>query len=512
MLPSDPELAPDSGAASPDHLEPGASAGPDGPGGPTESLAPTGVLDVPVGPVIPIAHHPAGRRRGWAFASAMVLVAVLGGGALFMSGYSIGRDAGRVSGGGSVAEADAWKPFWNVYDAITKRFPLGPVDRTTLVEGAIRGLVQSINDPYSSYLSPEDFQGTLNDISGTFEGIGAEIGSVDATGHPSDCATYGPDCRLVIIAPIAGSPAEAAGLQAGDVISSVDGATVDGLTAEQARDKVRGKAGTSVVLHVERYALPTTASPAPGSTAVPEATSSAAPDASPPPRQLLDSFDVTIVRAKVQQREVTSRVIANGTVGYVSLAGFSDGGAKQFKEALQGFVDQGLKKVVFDLRGNPGGFVVDALDIASQFIAAGPVYWTQDAQGKQVETDARGGGLLTDPSIQVVVLIDGGSASAAEIVAGALQDRGRAQLIGEQSFGKGTVQEWIDLGELGGVKLTVNKWLTPDKRWIHKIGLTPDVPVTVPADNPPGVDPVLDKALEVLGASALAPGAWLLAA
>ena len=111
-----------------------------------------------------------------------------------------------------------------------------------------------------------------------------------------------------------------------------------------------------------------------------------------------------------------------------------------------------------------------------------------------------------------MVLIDQGSASAAEIVAGALQDRGRAKLIGETSFGKGTVQEWIDLGSLGGVKLTVNKWLTPNKRWIHKIGLTPDVPVTVPADNPPGSDPVLDKALEVLGATALAPRTLLLAA
>jgi carboxyl-terminal processing protease len=166
---------------------------------------------------------------------------------------------------------------------------------------------------------------------------------------------------------------------------------------------------------------------------------------------------------------------------------------------------------VFDLRGNPGGFLLDAQDVASQFVASGPVYWTEAADGTLTEADARGDGVATDPSIQVVVLIDKGSASASEIVAGALQDRERAKLIGEQSFGKGTVQEWIDLGELGGVKLTVNKWLTPNKRWIHKVGLTPDVAVTVPADNPPGVDPVLDKALEVLGATALVGGARLLA-
>ena len=504
MLPSDPERLPD-GAASAEaeataRTEPLPTTGP--------SPAPTGLLDVPVGPVVPMGAPPRERRRGWAFAASMVLVAVMGGGALFMSGYSIGRDAGRVSGA-SVAEADAWKPFWNVYDAVTNRFPLGPVDRTTLIEGAIRGLVESIDDPYSSYLSPEDFQGTLNDISGTFEGIGAEIGSVDSNGNTSDCAKYGPDCHLVIITPIEGSPAEAAGLKPGDVVTTIDGSTLDGLTPDEARDRVRGKAGTEVKLHIERFAAPTQ-SPAPAGSASPG--SSPAPGSSPVPRQLLEALDVTITRAKVQRREVTSRVIADGKVGYVSLAGFSGTGAAEMKKALQGFVDKGIKKVVFDLRGNPGGFLLDALDVASQFIAEGPIYWTESAKGELTAADARADGVATDSSIQVVVLINRGSASASEIVAGALQDRGRAKLIGEQSFGKGTVQEWIDLGELGGVKLTVNKWLTPNKTWIHKVGVTPDVPITVPADNPPGVDPVLDQALDVLGASALVGGTRLLAA
>jgi carboxyl-terminal processing protease len=454
-------------------------------------------------PLTPVQPAPVERRRGWPFAFSMVLVAVLGGGALFMSGYSVGRDQARAPGS-SVSEADAWKPFWNVYDAVTTRYPLGPVERTTLIEGAIRGLVDSVGDPYSSYLSPEDFTGTLNDISGSFEGIGAEIGSVDAGGNTSDCATFGPDCHLVIIAPLDGSPAEKAGLKPGDVVLEVDGSTLDGLTPDQARDRVRGKAGTEVKLHIQRFAA---ATPIPT-----DATGSPAPGATQAPRQLLDEFDVTLVRAKVQRREVTSRVLKNGTVGYVSLAGFSSEGAKQLQAAIQAHLDKGIKKIVFDLRGNPGGFVTDALNVASQFIPSGPVYWTEDAKGVQIEVDASGGGIATDPSIQVVVLIDRGSASAAEIVAGALQDRERAKLIGETSFGKGTVQEWIDLGQLGGVKLTVNKWLTPNKRWIHKVGITPDVAVTVPAANPPGSDPVLDKALEVLGAAALGPRSLLLAA
>lgn len=466
---------------------------------------PTGLVDAPIPVPVPVSPQRATdeRRRGWPFAFSIVLVAILGGGALFMSGYSVGRDQGRAPGS-SVSEADAWKPFWTVYDNVTNRYPLGLIDRKLLIEGAIRGLVESIGDPYSSYLSPEDFTGTLNDISGSFEGIGAEIGSVDAGGNTSDCAKFGPDCHLVIIAPLDGSPAEKAGLKPGDVVLKVDGSTLDGLTPDEARDRVRGKAGTEVTLTIQRFGP---ASPIPTGAA-----GSPVPGATQPPRQLLQEFDVTLVRAKVQRREVTSRVLANGTVGYVSLAGFSSEGAKQLEDAIKAHLDNGITKLVFDLRGNPGGFLLDALEVGSDFITSGPIYWTEDAKGVQTETDAKAGAITIDPKVQVVVLIDRGTASAAEIVAAALQDRGRAQLIGETSFGKGTVQEWIDLGDLGGVKLTVNKWLTPNKRWIHKVGLTPNIAVAVPANNPPGTDPVLDKALEVLGASALAPRSLLLAA
>jgi carboxyl-terminal processing protease len=492
MLPPDPDPAEAAVPSEPVSEPPSDS--------PSQSPSPTGLIDGPI--LAPVAAPAGERRRGWPFATAIVLVAILGGSALFMSGYSVGVQQGRVPGA-AVSEADAWRPFWSVYDAITSRYPLGPVDRQTLIEGAIRGLVESVGDPYSSYLSPEDFTGTLNDISGTFEGIGAEIGSVDANGNTSDCATFGPDCHMVIIAPIDGSPAESAGLKPGDVVLKVDGSTLDGLTPDQARDRVRGKAGTEITLHIQRFAART-----PAASGAP----SPAPGATQPPRLLLDEFDITLVRAKIQRREVTSRVLANGTVGYVSLSGFSGTGTAEVKAALKAHLDNGIKKIVFDLRGNPGGFLPDSRGVASEFIADGPVYWLQDAAGKQTVTDSLGGGVATDPSIKVVVLIDRGTASASEIVAGALQDRGRAQLIGETSFGKGTVQEWLELGDLGGVKLTVNKWLTPDKRWIHKVGLVPDIPVEVPADTPPGVDPVLDKALEVLGAAAFVPGTLLLAA
>jgi carboxyl-terminal processing protease len=465
----------------------------------SDSTAP-GEATFPVVPTTTISSQPP-QRRGWPFAVAIVLVAVLGGSALFMSGFAVGRDVGR-SPGSSISDAQAWQPLWDVYTAVTTRYPLAKLDRTTLIEGAIRGMVEAVGDPYSTYLTPDDYVGTLNDISGQFEGIGAEIGAVDDAGDASDCAKFGPDCHLVIVAPIEGSPAEAAGLKPGDIITMVDGVSLDGLTPDQARDKVRGPAGSSVKLHIQRYSTPVDASPAAGSS----------PAASAPPRQLLKEFDITLVRAKIQRREVTARDLAGGTVGYIRLSGFSDEGAKEVKDALKVDVDKGITRIVFDLRGNPGGFVTDAVDIASDFIASGPILWREDANGVQTETDASGGGVATDSKIQVLVLIDKGSASASEIVAGALQDRGRAKLIGETSFGKGTVQEWIELGDLGGVKLTVEKWLTPNKRWIHKVGLTPDIAVSVPSTTPPGSDPVLDKALAVLAGSAAAPAALLMAA
>ena len=413
------------------------------------------------------------RLRGAMATIALALVAVLGGGALFLSGYTLGqRQAGQP--GTAASDEAAFKPFWTTYRYILDRYPLGNVDRQTLVDGAIKGMVDSLGDPYSSYLGPGAFEQTLQDISGEFEGIGAEIGTVDAAGKTVDCSTFGKDCRLVVVSPIEGSPAQQAGLKPGDVIAQVDGAALDGLTPDQARDRIRGKKGTSVVLLIERQGV--------------------AP------------FSVTITRDTIKRREVIAKDLADGTVGYVRLTGFSEGGADDFVAAVKADVARGVKKFVIDLRGNPGGFIDAARKVASTFIKSGPVFWEEDAQGVQTSTDATGDGAATDPSIQVILLIDRGSASASEIVAGALQDTKRATLVGETSFGKGTVQQWLTLDAAGGVKLTTFKWLTPDKHWIHKIGIKPEVAVTVPTDTPAGTDPVLDKALQLLGATASVAG------
>ncbi len=170
-------------------------------------------------------------------------------------------------------------------------------------------------------------------------------------------------------------------------------------------------------------------------------------------------------------------------MGYVRLNGFSDRGATELAAALKGHLDADRTKLILDLRGNPGGYVTAARAVASQFIASGPVFWEEDAAGTQVSTDAQPGGVATSPDLQIVCLIDGGSASASEIVAGALQDTGRATLVGQTSFGKGTVQQWQELtGEGGAFRLTIARWLTPSKRWIHDIGLEPQVPVELPAE------------------------------
>jgi len=217
-------------------------------------------------------------------------------------------------------------------------------------------------------------------------------------------------------------------------------------------------------------------------------------------------FDVAITRDVVQRREVTSRVLGDGSVGYIRLFDFSDAAAVTVREDLAAHVAAGRTALILDLRGDPGGFVTAARSVASEFIGSGPIFWEQDAGGGQLQTAALPGGVATDPKLRIVCLIDGGSASASEIVAGALQDTKRATLVGQTSFGKGTVQRWTELtGEGGAVKLTIARWLTPEKRWIHGVGLTPDVVVDVPPDLPAGSDPTLEKALQVLGATAGIP-------
>lgn len=340
---------------------------------------------------------------------------------------------------------------------------VGPKSDADLVNGAIKGLVDALDDPYSQYLTAEEMASMKEGLSGSFSGIGAVID----LRTPADelCTTISSDCLLTVGSTIDGSPAREAGILAGDKFLAVDGDALSGLTVDQAVLKVRGPEGTSVVIRVRSGAA--------------------------------EPRDVTIVRAKIEIPAVATKQLqtpAGARVDYIALNEFTDIAAGQFHDALQKIVDAGGTKIVLDLRDDPGGYLSTALAIASEFIADGVVYMEENSKGERTSTSAQGGGVATDPGIQLVVLINKGSASASEILAGALQDRGRAKLIGETSFGKGVVQTFIDLSDGSGLKLTIAKWLTPNGRWIHKTGLTPDLPVASAPDGS-DADPVLEAAL-----------------
>jgi carboxyl-terminal processing protease len=397
---------------------------------------------------------------------AVAIVAIVAGSTLFLSGWTLGRQT-ALTPGTPVTDAQAWQPFWDSYQAVTQRYAGGPVDREALIQGAIKGMIAALGDPFSQYLTADEFKQSLSGISGQFSGIGTTLGTVDANGMIATCSPLSATCRLAVESTIPGSPAEKAGLRVGDVIAAIDGTSVNGMTVDQATSKIRGPKDAPLTLGIIRGG------------------------ASP--------VTVAMVRANILQPEVSTKTLAGGSVGYIKLAGFSDQSSVDFAKAVLADVTAGRKALILDLRGNGGGFVTAAQQIASQFLANGPVFYEQDAAGNLIEADAQSGGMATDPSIKLVVLVDGGTASASEILTGALRDRGRATIVGTKTYGKGTVQQWIQLEDnSGGFRLTIERWLTPDKVWIHKVGITPGVVVTQQPTKP-GDDPVLDAGLSALG-------------
>ena len=385
----------------------------------------------------------------------------LSGAVLFAAGLSLGSaGVGRDAGEQAAVEA-----FVETYRQITHEF-VGEAQPDQLLEGAMRGMFETLDDPYSAYLGPDEFATTLADISGEFEGIGARMSVEDGTG--GSCPVIDGVCRLRVIEVLPEAPALAAGLLAGDIVSAVDGRPLQGQTLEDAVGLIRGPRDSDVRLTLDRDG------------------------------QVLE---LAVRRGVIVSQDVRSAVLEDGRIGYLRVDSFSSGAADNFESALHELLAAGLTELVVDVRGDPGGFVDAAVDIASQFIADGPVFWEEDAAGTQRAVEVGGGGLAVDPAIELVVLVDGGTASASEILAGALQDAGRAELVGEPTFGKGTVQEWTQLpGDNGGFRLSVAKWLTRDKAWVHEVGLRPDVEVASGEDRfwPASGDAEVD--LAVVGA------------
>lgn len=357
---------------------------------------------------------------------------------------------------------ELFEPFWFAWQLVHEKYVEQPVNDVELMRGAIRGMLEALGDKYSGYMDPQEYQDAQAPLEGEYEGIGAWV---DVTGD-----------YLTIISPIPGSPAAKAGLRPGDQIIGVDGEDVTGVPPELVRRRVLGPAGTKVRLTI---------------------------------RRVVDGeeqiFEVEIVRAKIQIPSVEYQMLP-GNIGYVRLMMFGAQSDEDLKAALQDLKNQGMQALILDLRNNGGGYLDTAVNVASQFLEKDQVVlYEQYGDGTLQTHKAKGGGMATD--IPMVVLVNEGSASASEVLAGALQDLGRAVLVGETTFGKGSVQQWIPLPKDGGaVRITVAYWLTPNKRLIHEEGLKPDYEVPLDEETidwvnytpTPDNDPQLAKALEVL--------------
>lgn len=365
--------------------------------------------------------------------------------------------------------------FWAVLDKVqTMYYDKKAIDSQKLLNGAISGMVGSLGDPYTMYLPPIQNDNFKTNLAGKFEGIGAELGMKDQD--------------IIVVAPLDGSPAEKAGVKPGDIIVKVDGASVAGLTLPQTVEKIRGDKGTKVTLTLFSKG------------------------ASSPK-------DVSITRDQITIKSVTGWVkklseidgidkksVAgheNDKVGYIRLSQFGDNTNEEWVGVANMIASErqkgNIKGVVLDVRNNPGGYLTDAVYIASEFIKNGTVVIEDDGNGNQKHLDVSRTGNLTD--IPVIVLINKGSASASEILSGALRDHDRAKLLGETSFGKGTVQQALDLGGGVGLHVTVAKWLTPNGTWVGNgkdgKGLKPDIAVDLDPKDPTH-DTQLEKAVQTL--------------
>jgi carboxyl-terminal processing protease len=344
-------------------------------------------------------------------------------------------------------------PFWETWTLVHQQYVTQPVDDTKLVQGAIKGMMASLETGYNYYLTPDEYKTEQAQLNGQdYTGIGAWV---DVTGQ-----------YLTITQPMKGSPAESAGLKPGDQIIAIDGVSMTGITAEVARSKVLGPEGTQVTLTVRRG------------------------DQTP--------FDVTITRAKINPPLVVYRMLDNN-IAYIELFTFGDTADQDLSNALKELMAQNPKGLILDLRYNGGGYLDQGIAVASEFLPADQiVVYEKSGDGITTPYKSLGNGIAT--SIPMVVLVNEYSASASEIVAGALQDYGRAKLVGVTSFGKGSVQSvnLLDNGQ-GMVGITIAQWLTPNQRYIQGKGLTPDVEVQITQDDiNAGKDPQLDAAIALL--------------
>lgn len=361
------------------------------------------------------------RKKSWVVVP-MIALALLGG-------LVIGKGWERTGHAGETYEE--LKTFSEVLNQVQKHY----VDETKpkdLIQGAIRGMLSTL-DPHSAYMTPEMYKEMQVETRGEFGGVGIQIGVKDN--------------RLAVIAPIEGTPAHRAGIKAGDFITKVNDDTTKDLTLMDAVQKMRGPKGSKVNLTIQRDGTP-------------------------------DPLVFTLVRDTIKIESVKSKVIDN--LGYVRLTQFQEATGRDLSKAIKQFKEQKVQGTILDLRNNPGGLLTAAVDVSEQFLPSGKlVVYTKSREGKKDEWFAKAKDQLED--LPVIVLVNEGSASASEIVAGALQDYGRGLVVGTTSFGKGSVQTILALGDGSGLRLTTAKYYTPKGRSIQSTGITPDIIVKLSA-------------------------------
>jgi carboxyl-terminal processing protease len=407
---------------------------------------------------------PQGKKKAYIFGAII----------LFAAGYFLGSTRGVykevTNESGDVALAKvidlyqrtrsdqvSFDQFWKVWDMVKKQHVDQPVDDVDLFYAATAGLVDGLNDPYSVYFPPKEAKAFADDLSGEFEGIGAEIGMRDDL--------------LTVIAPLPSSPAEQAGIRAGDTIFAIDGDDTFGITIEEAVGKIRGPGGTDVVLAITHNGISTVE-------------------------------EVTITRNTINVPTIVFEM-KQDDIAYLRISHFNEDTLSQFNDVVQDVLLEGPRGIVLDMRSNPGGFLDTSVRVASEWVNEGIILQERFQSGEISEYTSVGKHRFVD--IPTVVLVDGGTASASEIVAGALQDYGVATLVGTQTFGKGSVQNFEILPDGSALKLTIAKWLTPHGREIDGEGIAPDVIVeemfTLPDEsdeNAVAVDNGLEKAIELL--------------
>jgi len=352
-------------------------------------------------------------------------------------------------------------PFWKVWNLLDEKYvatkkvasttaSTTPQDR---IWGAIQGMTDSMGDPYTVFMPPADAKDFQENISGNFEGVGMEIGIKDGA--------------LSVISPLKGSPAEAAGIKTGDKIITIDGQTAVDLSTDKAVKLIRGPKGTTVKISILR-------------------------EGNSKPL----NFEITraVINIPTTKTEIKNDVFV------ISLYNFYAQSQSQFKLALKEFVTSKKHKLILDLRGNPGGYLDSAVDMASWFLPLGKTIVREDSGNGKIENVYRSKGYnIFNNNLQMIILVDGGSASASEILAGALQEQGVAKLVGTKTYGKGSVQELVKVTDSTALKVTIAKWLTPNGKSISEGGLTPDYEVKISeADLKADKDPQMDKALELL--------------